>query len=107
MTLGVGHWYRGGDADQVTVDGPAGRPPGALAAVDFQDGQRYLVAANDGLVTVCGFTAAYSDELAALYAEAFGPNRRCDRHGLLLAAGAGTRMGSPRPWCAMPTARRG
>ena len=43
-----------------------------VQAADFQAGQRYLVSANDGFVTVCGFTAAYSDDLAALYAEAFG-----------------------------------
>ena len=43
-----------------------------VQAADFQTGQRYLVSANDGFVTVCGFTAPYSDDLAALYAEAFG-----------------------------------
>jgi hypothetical protein len=43
-----------------------------VGAADFKAGQRYLVSANDGFVTVCGFTAPYSDDLAALYAEAFG-----------------------------------
>ena len=72
MTLEVGHWYRGGDADQVTVQAPPAEMQALIQAVDFQDGQRYLVAANDGFVTACGMTAPYSDELAALYAEAFG-----------------------------------
>ena len=71
VTLDVGHWYRGGPADQVTVDAPPAEMQALLLAADFQVGQRYLVSANDGFVTVCGFTAAYSDDLAALYAEAF------------------------------------
>lgn len=72
VTLDVGHWYRGGDADQVTVDAPPADMQALVQAADFQVGQRYLVSANDGFVTVCGFTAAYSGELAALYTEAFG-----------------------------------
>ena len=72
VTLDVGHWYRGGPADQVTVDAPPTDMQALVQAADFQVGQRYLVSANDGFVTVCGFTAAYSDDLAALYAEAFG-----------------------------------
>ena len=71
VTLDVGHWYRGGPADQVTVDAPPAGMQALLLAADFQVGQRYLVSANDGFVTVCGFTAAYFDDLAALYAEAF------------------------------------
>jgi hypothetical protein len=71
VTLDVGHWYRGGPGDQVTVDAPPADLQALVQAADFQVGQRYLVSANDGFVTVCGFTAAYSDDLAALYAEAF------------------------------------
>ena len=72
VTLAVTEWYRGGPADQVTVDAPPTDMQALVQAADFQAGQRYLVSANDGFVTVCGFTAAYSDDLAALYAEAFG-----------------------------------
>jgi len=72
VTLEVGHWYRGGDADQVTVDAPPTDLQALIQAADFRAGQRYLVAANDGFVTACGMTAPYTDELAALYAEAFG-----------------------------------
>jgi hypothetical protein len=71
ITLEVGHWYRGGDADLVTVQAPPEELQELLLAADFQQGQRYLVAANDGFVTVCGFTAPYNEDLAALYAEAF------------------------------------
>jgi hypothetical protein len=73
VTLDVTEWYRGGPADQVTVDAPPADMQALVQAADFQTGQRYLVSANDGFVTVCGFTAAYSDDLAALYAEAFAP----------------------------------
>ena len=72
VTIEVGHWYRGGDADQVIVDAPPTDLQALIQAADFQVGQRYLVAANDGFVTACGMSAAYTDELAALYAEAFG-----------------------------------
>jgi hypothetical protein len=73
VTLDVRSWYRGGPADQVTVDAPPADMQALVQAADFEAGQRYLVSANDGFVTVCGFTAAYSDDLAALYAEAFAP----------------------------------
>ena len=72
VTLDVTHWYRGGSADQVTVAAPPTELQSLVLAVDFQVGQRYLVSANNGFVTVCGFTAAYNDDLAAMYAEAFG-----------------------------------
>jgi hypothetical protein len=72
VTLDVIEWYRGGPADQVTVDVPPADMQALVQAANFQTGQRYLVSANDGFVTVCGFTAAYSDDLAALYTEAFG-----------------------------------
>jgi hypothetical protein len=72
VTLDVTHWYLGGSADQVIVTAPPTEMQALVLAVDFQVGQRYLVSANDGFVTVCGFTAAYNDDLAAMYAEAFG-----------------------------------
>jgi hypothetical protein len=71
VTLDVTTWYRGGDADQVTVQAPPENLEALVSAADFQVGQRYLVSATDGFVSVCGFTAAYSDDLAAMYAQAF------------------------------------
>ena len=71
VTLDVTTWYRGGDADQVTVQAPPADLAALVSAADFQVGQRYLVSATDGFVSVCGFTAAYSDDLAAMYAQAF------------------------------------
>jgi hypothetical protein len=72
VTLDVGHWYRGGDTDEVTVTAPPAQMHIILQAVQFEVGQRYLVTANNGYVTVCGFSALYSEDLAALYAQAFG-----------------------------------
>jgi hypothetical protein len=71
VTLDVGHWYRGGDAELVTVKAPPANLQALIQAASFEVGQRYLVSANDGFVSVCGFTAPYSDELAAMYAEAY------------------------------------
>ena len=71
VTLDVTSWYRGGDADQVTVEAPPENLEALVSAADFQVGQRYLVSATDGFVSVCGLSGAYSDELVALYAQAF------------------------------------
>jgi len=71
VTLDVTSWYRGGDADQVTVQAPPADLAALISAADFQVGRRYLVSATDGFVSVCGFTAAYSENLAAMYAQAF------------------------------------
>ena len=91
VTLDVSDWYRGGPPTRSPSSAPPTDMQALVAGGDFQAGQRYLVSANDGFVTVCGFTAPYSDDLAALYAEAFGalawpgdrrrtPPRRRRRH---------------------------
>ncbi|MEO6511963.1 MAG: hypothetical protein ABIO16_13275, partial [Nocardioides sp.] len=72
VTLDVGHWYLGGNADQVTVQAPAADLQALVQAADFKIGERYLVSATDGSVSVCGFTAPYSADLAAMYEQAFG-----------------------------------
>lgn len=72
VTLRVTEWYAGGETDLVTVEGPSEDLQALLAAVDFQDGQRYLVAAApDGRVMVCGFSAPHSPRLERLYDQAF------------------------------------
>ena len=72
VTLDVSHWYLGGDADQVTVQAPPADLQALVQAADFKVGQRYLVSATGGSVTVCGFTGPYSADLAAMYDQAFG-----------------------------------
>ena len=64
-------FYTGDEADVVVVKAPDGDLQALLAAVDFREGERYLVSATDGRVTVCGFSGPYTDELAHLYAKAF------------------------------------
>jgi hypothetical protein len=73
VTLEATHWYAGGPTDLVTVEAPTAQIRELLAAVKFEDGGRYLVAANEsGEVLVCGFSAPYSRSLASLYDEAYG-----------------------------------
>ena len=72
VTLQTTRWYAGTPTDLVTVQGPSEDLQALLAAVDFQDGGRYLVAASDsGKVMVCGFSAAHSQRLERLYGRAF------------------------------------
>jgi hypothetical protein len=70
-TLEVDQWYAGGDAPTVTVESPSRSLEDLLLAVDFQEGETYLVSADGDRVTLCGFTAETTPELVALYAEAF------------------------------------
>jgi len=72
VTLAVRQWYAGGDdAAQVRMD--LARVPSSLSGYfAFEKGRRYLVAANDGTVMVCGFSAPYSADLEKVYQDAFG-----------------------------------
>jgi hypothetical protein len=70
-TLEVEQWYAGGDASTVTVEAPSRSLDDLLMAVDFQEGQTYLVSADGDRVTLCGFTAETDPELEAMYTEAF------------------------------------
>jgi len=71
-TLEPSRFYVGEPTDVVVVKAPDGDLQKLLAAVDFREGERYLVSATDGAVTLCGFSGPYTEELAALYDEAFG-----------------------------------
>ncbi|MDP2773611.1 MAG: hypothetical protein Q8O61_08645 [Nocardioides sp.] len=64
-------FYTGEPTDLVEVRSDPAMLQALIGAVDFQVDQRYLVSANDGQVTVCGFSGPYSADLAGLYAEAF------------------------------------
>ena len=71
-TLEPSRFFAGDPTDLVVVKAPDGELQALLAAVDFREGERYLVAATGGSVAVCGLSGHYSQDLAALYAEAFG-----------------------------------
>jgi hypothetical protein len=72
VTLHVDRWYKGGDADQVTIAQPDGQTSVALDGVSFEQGKRYLVAATEGTVNGCGFSGPATPELQKSYDEAFG-----------------------------------
>jgi hypothetical protein len=71
VTLTPTRWYAGDETDRVVVRAPGAELEALLSAVSFEEGGRYLVAATDGQVTVCGFTGPYTDQLASLYEQAF------------------------------------
>jgi hypothetical protein len=72
VTLTVTEWYAGKPTDLVVVQAPPGQMQALVGAVDFEEGERFLVAARQDGLMVCGLSAPYDAELAALYAEAFG-----------------------------------
>lgn len=72
-TLEPTQWYAGEETDRVEVAAGSADLAALIGAPRFEVGQRYLVAANDdGRVMVCGFSGPYTQDLADLYAEAFG-----------------------------------
>lgn len=64
-------FYAGGPADEVEVAQTSKSVRDLVLGVRFREGGRYLVAANDGEVMVCGFSGAYDAGLADLYEETF------------------------------------
>jgi hypothetical protein len=70
-TLEPSRVYAGEATDVVVVQAPDRDLQALLAAVDFREGERYLVAATDGRVTLCGFSGPYTPELARLYDAAY------------------------------------
>ena len=72
VTLAPTHWYAGAPSDEVSVTAPSEQMQRVASGVAFEEGGRYLVSAVDGHVTLCGFSAAYDGDLAAIYQQAFG-----------------------------------
>jgi hypothetical protein len=70
VTLDVDRWYRGGDADVVTIGVLDGNSV-ALDGVDFRDGERYLVTATDGVVNVCGYSGPATPAFEQAFEQAF------------------------------------
>jgi len=71
VTLTPDRFYAGEVTDVVEVRSAPAMLQALVGAVDFQPGQRYLVAANDGEVMVCGFSGPFADGLESLYVAAF------------------------------------
>ena len=70
VTMTVDTWYAGGDADVVELTAPAGMQA-LIGGLDFQPGETYLVSAYDGVVSYCGLTGPATQELQAMYDQAF------------------------------------
>jgi hypothetical protein len=70
VTLEVDRWYRGGDADLVTI-GVQDTNSVALDGVEFVEGERYLVTATNGVINGCGFSGPATPELEQAFEEAF------------------------------------
>ena len=64
-------FYAGEETDLVEVQATSADMAALIGAVEFQEGESYLVSATDGRVTVCGFSGPVAPELSAMYAEAF------------------------------------
>ena len=71
VTLDVDRWYRGGDADRVTITVPDNNNV-ALDGVDLRPGGRYLLTATGGTVNGCGYSGPAEPQLESAFAEAFG-----------------------------------
>ena len=71
VQLEPARFYAGGPADRVEVAQASRSHQDLILGVRFEEGSRYLVAANGGDVMVCGFSGAYDEQLARLYARAF------------------------------------
>jgi hypothetical protein len=68
-TFRVDHWFKGGPTDLAKVTAPA---LGVLVdSAQFTVGHQYLVSAQRGQVTACGFSGPASGRLAALYQRAY------------------------------------
>ncbi len=70
-TLTVDHWFKGVESETVTVSAPSGTEQELLQAVDFREGQTYLISSTDGQLSVCGMSAPKDDILTKLYEQAF------------------------------------
>lgn len=71
VTLTPTMFYAGEPTSVVRVEAPPELLQELIFAVKFEVGQRYLVSAADGQVSVCGYSAPWSPGLEQLYAEAF------------------------------------
>ncbi len=70
-TLDVTQSFKGKKVDTVTVAAPSEDLQDLVLAVDFEQGQTYLVSSLDGQVSVCGLSGPTDGMLADLYQQAF------------------------------------
>lgn len=69
--LKVDRWFRGGE-DGVTTVRVSKPGPEVSESVAMTEGKTYLVSAQDGFVSSCGYTGELTPDLLASFEEAFG-----------------------------------
>jgi hypothetical protein len=70
VTMTIDRWYRGGDAQAVTLTAPSGMEA-LIGGIEFTPGEAVLVTAYDGVVNYCGMSGPATPELQAIFDEAF------------------------------------
>lgn len=70
VTLDVDVWYQGGNADTVVLE-QYDAETASLDGIVFTTGDRYLVTATEGTVNLCGYSVAWSQDMAEGFEEAF------------------------------------
>jgi hypothetical protein len=73
VTLDVTQWFKGGDAEVVELVNPGQADDFAMIEdfLAFEEGKRYLIVAEDGVVSGC-LSGEWSEQSAAIFDEAFG-----------------------------------
>jgi hypothetical protein len=71
VTLDVDRWYRGGEADSVTLE-RYDASTASIEGLDITEGDRYLITATGGTVNLCGYSVPWSSQMATAFDEAFG-----------------------------------
>ena len=71
VELEVANWYKGGHAEQVVIEAPAGMEA-LIGGIPFNVGDDYLVTASEGTVNYCGFSGPATPEFRAAFQAAFG-----------------------------------
>jgi len=71
VTLKVDHWFKGGETEQVALIAPEGLEA-LIGGLSFEEGEQYLISANDGQVNYCGYSGEATPELRAGFDAAFG-----------------------------------
>jgi hypothetical protein len=71
VTLEATDVFTGEVGQTVQVTAPPAQFGALIQAVDFKEGQTYLVSATDGMVAVCGNSGPATGQLRSLYDQAF------------------------------------
>jgi hypothetical protein len=71
VTLQTTDVFTGEVGETVQVTAPPDQFGALVQAVDFREGQTYLVSATDGMVSVCGTSGPATSDLRSLYDQAF------------------------------------